>query len=225
MKKQTPDEIEKIQQAILDREVEEELQKERLINFWNKYRFLIIGGVVAVIVSVAGTQGYHSWYSKVRLKESNIFENAAVLNVSGKQEEALKNLNTLSSTAKTDYKYLAELKKAGIYLSQNSKEEALKTLKALSEAKSAPEALKSVALLSYVGHQIESGNADELQALLTPLLEAKNAYFLPATELKVAILLKQNKKEEAKKTLQEAALNPNLTPNATERINTLLSAI
>ena len=54
MKKQTPEELEEIQQAILAREVEEELQRERLLNFWNKYRFLIIGGVFAIILSKNG---------------------------------------------------------------------------------------------------------------------------------------------------------------------------
>ena len=224
-KQQTQDEIERIQQAILDREVEEELQKERLLNFWNKYRFLLIGGVVAVIVSVAGTEMYLSWHKQVRLTESNLFEKAAVSNAKGEKEAALNDLNLLSKTAKTDYKYLAELKKAGIYLSNNNQSEALATLKAVFETKSVPEALKNVALLSYVGHQVESGNTDELLSLLTPLLNQNSPYFSAAIELKAALLLKANKKEEAAKTLQDALLNPNLTPNATDRMNILLSGM
>ena len=224
-KQQTPDEIERIQQAILDREVEEELQKERLLNFWNKYRFLIIGGVIAIVATVGGTQMYHSWYNKVRLTESNLFEQAAVSNAKGEKETALSNLNLLSETAKTDYKYLAELKKAGIFLSDNKKEEALKTLKAVFETKNAPQALKNIALLSYIGHQVETGNSDELLLLLNPLLKQNSAYFAAAIELKTALLLKQNKKEEAVQTLQGALLNPNLTQNTTDRINMLLSGM
>lgn len=224
-KQQTPDEIERIQQAILDREVEEELQKEKLINFWNKYRFLIIGGVLAVVVTVGGTEMYRSWYEGVRLKESNIFENATVLNAKGEKETAVKELNILTQNAKTDYKYLAELKKAGIFLSQENKNEALQTLKKVIDTKEAPEALKNIALLSYIGHQVETKNTDELLSLLTPLLNQNSAYFAAATELKVALLLKQDQKEEAKKTLHDAVLNPNLTPNATDRMNMLLSGL
>ena len=223
-KPQTPDEIERIQQAILEREVEEELQKERLLNFWNKYRFLIIGGVIGIILTVAGTEIYHSWHNKVRLAESNIFEKAAVLNAKGEKEAALQELTALEDTY-TDYKYLAELKKASIFLADNKKTEALQVLKGVMDNKSAPEALRNTALLSYVGNQVDTGNPDELLTLLTPLLNQNSAYFTVATELKTALLLKQDKKEEASKTLKEALLNPNLTPNATTRINTLLSGM
>lgn len=161
----------------------------------------------------------------MRLNESNIFEKASVLNAQEKKETALTELNALINNSKTDYKYIAELKKAGIYLSSNKKEEALSSLKTIYESNNAPSSLKNIALLSYVGHQVESGNSESLISLLTPLLDQRSAYFAAAIELKTALLLKQNKKEEAKKSLQDALLNPNLTPNATDRINMLLSGL
>ena len=225
MKKQTPEELEQIQQAILEREVEEELQKERLLNFWKKYRLLIIGGVIAVILSTAGTELYHSWKSKIRTAESNLFESAVLKSVTGEAKQAKAELDTLSSTAKTNYKQLATLRSAGINLQNNEKEEALQKIKAVMDDTSAPDALKSVALLSYVGHQSNKENADALISLLEPLLNPQSEFFHPATELKVSLLLKQNKKDDAKKTLQNALLNPHLTPVVTERLNALLSAI
>lgn len=225
MKKQTPDELERIQQAILEREIEEELQKERLLNFWKKYRFLIIGGIVAVILSTAGTQFYHSWKNKVRLAESNQFEAAVLKSVTGREKEATTELDTLSNTAKTNYKYLAALRSAGINLQNNNTQEALQKLKSVFEDSSAPSALKSAALLSYVGHQVDTEEPLKLLGLLEPLLTPQSEFFHPAIELKVSILLKQGKKDEAKKTLQDALLNPNLTPIVIERLNSLLSAI
>lgn len=225
MTKQTPDELERIQQAILDREVEEELQRERLLNFWKKYRFLIIGGVLAIILSTAGTELYHTWRNKVRLEESNRFETALLKSVTGQKEEAVSALNALSNEAKTDYKYIAKLRLAGLDLQNNDLESALKQLKSVFENTSAPSALRSIAKLSFVGHQIDTQSADVLLPLLTDFLTPQSEYFAPAIELKTAILLKQNKKEEAKQTLQNAILNPNLTPDTVNRLKSLLSAI
>lgn len=225
MKKQTPDEFEQIQQAILEREIEEELQRERLINFWKNYRFLIIGGVIAIILSVAGTEFYHSWRNKIRSQESNSFESAVVLNAQGKKEEALSTLNQLAQNAKTSYKYLAKLKIAGINLANQNVADGLQKLKQVADDKNAPSSLKSIALLSYVGHQVDNKDPNELLEMLSPLLNTQSEYFASATELKVALLLKQNNVEEAKKTLQNAVLNPNLTPVVIDRLKSLLSAI
>lgn len=225
MKKQTPQELEEIQQAILAREVEEELQKERLLNFWNKYRFLIVGGVFAIILSTAGTEFYHSWRNKVRLAESNNFESAVVLVATGEQEKAAKALKTISQEAKTDYKYLAELRLAGLDLQNNKLDEALQKLKAIYENTSAPSALRNIARLSYVGHQIDTQDENTLLPILSDLLKPQSEYYSAAIELKTAILLKQNKKEEARQLLQNAVLNPNLTPDTVNRLKSFLSAI
>ena len=225
MKKQTPEELEEIQQAILAREVEEELQRERLLNFWNKYRFLIIGGVFAIILSTAGTEFYHSWRNKVRLDESNKFEAAVLLNATGEQEKAVAGLKTVSQEAKTDYKYLAELRLAGIALQNNKLEEALATLKSIYENSSAPSSLRNIARLSYVGHQIDTQNGNTLLPILSDLLVPQSEYYAAAVELKTAILLKQDKKEEARQLLQNAVLNPNLAPDTVNRLKSFLSAI
>ena len=224
MKKHTPDELEQIQQAILEREIEEELQKERLMEFWKKYCYLIIGGVLAIILTVVGTDAYHAWYKKVRLNESDRFEEAVVLNATGKQTESLIILENLSKTAKTDYKYLAQLKIAGIHLNDD-KAKALEQLKAVFEDKDAPASLKAIATLSFVGHQIDGENKDALINQLSPLLALNSPYFTEATELKTALLLNQDKKDEAKQTLTNAILNQNLTEPAKERLNSLLASI
>lgn len=224
MKKQTPDELEKIQQAILEREIEEELQKERLMEFWKKYRYFIVGGVFAIILSVVGTDAYYAWHKKVRIAESDRFEQAVVQNATGKSSEALAILDTLSKEAKTDYKYLAQLKIAGIQL-KSDKQQALEQLKSVFENKSAPQALRAIASLSYVGHQIDVENKEPLFQILNPFLNPINPYFEAATELKVALLLNQDKKEEAKQALAGAILNPNLTDATKERLNSLLSSI
>ena len=53
------------------------------------------------------------------------------MNATGEQEKAVEGLKSVSQNAKTDYKYLAELRLAGIAFQNNKVEEALATLKSI----------------------------------------------------------------------------------------------
>lgn len=225
MKLPTPEEAERLQQAILEREVEEELQKEKLLNFWKKYRAILIGSVVGIILLTAGTEVYRSWHQKVRLSESDQFEQAILLNYKGEQDQALQKLADLSENARTGYKYLAQMRLASIYLNSGKKEEAFKELKSLIDNKNAPQSLKSIAILSYVGNQVGQADSATLEKELTPLLSPKNAYYASAIELKAVLLLMQNKAKEATQLTQEALAQPNLNKDTQTRLTELLSVI
>lgn len=218
----TPDELERIQQAILEREVEEALQRERLQKFWEKYKFTIIGCVIAIVVGTAGGQLYQNWKKEVRLSESDQFESAVLLNHTNKKEQAVSVLEDLSRSAHTGYGSLAELKLASIYFEQGKQEEALNTLKSVFENSSTPKSLQAVARLSYVGHQINSDtDSAVLLNTLEPLLKAENAYYASAIELKTAILINQGKQEEAQNLVKASLENTTVTGTAKERLSAL----
>lgn len=225
MKQPTPEEAERLQQAILEREVEEELQKERLLKFWKKYRTLLISSVIGVILVTAGTEVYRSWHHKVRLNESDQFEQAILLNYKGEQNQAIEKFQTLSTEARTGYKYLAQMRLAAIYLSTDKKQEGLKLLKELMDNSSAPDGLRSIARLSYVGNQIDTASAANLEKELAPLLAQKNAYYVSAVELQTLLLLSQNKQTDAIALIQNALLQPALNQEAKKRLTNLLSVI
>ena len=59
--KLTPEEeMERLQQEMLNREVDEDLQKERLANLWKKYGFLIYLSAILLVAGTAGFEGYKS---------------------------------------------------------------------------------------------------------------------------------------------------------------------
>lgn len=227
MNKKTPlDEAERIQQAILEREVEEELQKERLLNFWKKYRFCIIGGIIGIIAITAGTQFYHAWRTKIRIAESDQFEQAIHLNFKGERNSAIEILNQLEKTSKTGYKHLSQLKIAGIYLKSDAdKQKGLDILKKFAQDKSAPENLRDIALLSYIGNQADALEPSKLSQELAPLLAKKNEFYGSAVELQAALYLRENKKEDASRLLTEALTNPNVIPTTKQRFQELLTVI
>ena len=123
MKLTPQDELLKIRQEMLAKEVDAELKNDQIKAFWKKYRFLLIGLAALAIVIAIGFELYQSWWTKTRLSESDQFETAAVLSYQGQYDTALKNLTDLSENGKTDYRYLADLKRAAILIQKNENEE------------------------------------------------------------------------------------------------------
>ena len=220
------DEYEKIQQAILMREVEEELQKERLMNFWKRYRFFIIGGLIAVIGVTAGSEMHRAWYEKVKLDESNRFEQAVVMDYTDKKTDAYAIFNELSRSSKTGYGVLSEMRLAEMALENNQIDEALKHLQSVMNNPKAPKELQESARLTYVGHQVGTGNADDLMKELNPMLnQPNNPLYISALELKIALLIQSGKAEEAKEVIETALKSPTLTESGQERLNAMLAII
>ncbi|MBR6675559.1 MAG: tetratricopeptide repeat protein [Alphaproteobacteria bacterium] len=224
-KKNKPiDEMEKLQQAIFEREVDEELQRERLRNLWQKYRFAVIGLVIGILLTTIGTEVYHSWRQKVSLSESDSFENAAVLAYTGETDKAVEILKKLASDGRTGYAPLAEMKLAGIYFSQNKPQEGIASLNKVI-ASDAPEQLKAVATIAYVGQQFETEDPAKLQTMLKPLLAGTSNFVGSAAELSAALYLKQNNQAEAINVLTQTINNPKTAPAVKQRLSELLSVI
>lgn len=225
MKKQIPDEAEKIQQAILEREVEEELQKERLINFWKKYRAVIIGSIILIIGITAGSEIYRSWMNKTRLAESDKFEQAVLLNYTGDEKQSMELYQQLATSAKTGYKHLAQMRLAQNAFAHNDHTTAVNYLRSIMNDSSAPTELRDVSRLSIVGNQIGIAPATELQKELQPLLDHPNAFYSSAVELQAILLLEQKKIAEAADVLNKAIGLPTLTNEEKDRLKELLSII
>ncbi len=216
----------KIQQRIFEREVDEELQQERLQQLWQKYKWLVIGGIIVVLGGTIGYELYRSWWHKTRLAESDMYE-AAVLNAhTGKADAAIDGLTDLGETGKTGYQYLAQMETAGILLAANREADALPILADLMANDSAPAPLRASATLAYVGHQLETGDAAELQALLKPLLTAQSGAFAGlAAELSAVLFIRQGQPKEAALVIEQALGDENIPLPTRERLTHLLSEV
>ena len=222
-KKSRAEEAAQIQQHIFEREVDEELRQEKLAAMWKKYRFLIFGCVIGVIVATISVEWYQAWKQKVSMAESDQLESALISAVKGEEEQALSALTALGENGKTGYRFIAQMEKAGLLLKQKKNKEAYAVLKALSEDSKAPKAIREVALVSYVGQQMSRGNTAELSQMIKPLANDKqNAFYGQAVELAAWLDWISGEKKEAKALIDEALSVPTLEPAVKERL-TLLS--
>lgn len=223
-KKKEQNELEKLQQDMLIREVQEEMQREKMAALWKKYRFAVIGFIAGVLLVTIGNELYHSWREKVSLAESNAFENATILAYTGDPEQAVAILEKLANEGHTGYASLANMKMAGVYFAQNNQAKALAALEKVMHS-DAPEGLRAAATLAYVGHTFETENPAKLQDLLKPLLSGKSAFAGSAAELSAALYLKEGNESAAVAVLKEAQKNELTSPLVKERLTELLSVI
>ncbi len=213
----------KYQDQAFELEVDEDLQQERLNKFWKKYSWLVYTIVVLILATTAGIQLYQSWRMKVRVAESDAYENAVVKIFAQQPDEAKPALVQLANTGRTGYKYLARLELAGLAARQNDSETALKEFKTLMDS-DAPKSLRAVATLSYVGHQVDSGDPKELLKQLDPLLD-NPAFVGMAAELATVLYIRDNRPQEAQKMLHKALALPHLSEVVQTRLKALTQMI
>ncbi|MBQ3695789.1 MAG: tetratricopeptide repeat protein [Alphaproteobacteria bacterium] len=213
----------KYQEQAFELEVDEDLQQERLNRFWKKYRWLVYALVILILGATAGIQLYQSWRMKVRLAESDIFENAVVQIFAQKPEEAKPALMQLAQNGRTGYKHLARLELAGLAARQNDTETALKEFKTLMDS-DAPESLRAIATLSYVGHQVDTADTKTLLQQLQPFLD-NPAFVGMAAELAAVLYLRDNKTQDAQNMLKKALALPNLSETVQVRLKALSQII
>lgn len=216
----------KIQQRIFEREVDEELQQEKLHELWKKYRFVVFGFVLAVLFGTIGSEVYHSWKLKTEQAESERYENAIVMAHQGDTEKANADLQQLGQDGKTGYRYLAELERASLLLSEKKTKEALAILKKLADSADTPKPLKDAVILAYVGNQLDYGNTAELQQYLAPLVaDTGSAYYGAAVELSALLHILSGENDLAIQKLQVAAASPKVAEPVKMRINTLIERL
>ena len=212
------------QEKAFELEVDEEMEQERLTQMWEKYRSWIIGGVSAILIATAGVQIYQSWWTNVRLNESDAFEQAMILSNNKKWAEAQKIFEELEQSGKTGYKTLAKMELADLLMEQGKKEEALKTWEKTIHSTKTTDPMHYVALISYAGYQVETGNPDEMLKMLKPALDNPQFQGL-ATEVAVLFLVRQNQKQKAKELIQIALLNPNISEEGRARLTNLTQTV
>lgn len=220
------DEAVKIQQRIFEREVDDELRQEQLAKLWKKYRFVVFGGVIGVILGTIGVEWYQAWREKVSLSESDRYEQAVIQSVQGQTQEALEAFAALTDDGRTGYRYLSQMQIARLLLEGDEPEKGLAVLKTLADDTDAPSALRSVATLSYVGHQIDNDQTTGLRQELTALLkQPKGAFYGMAVELAALIDIRNGQKEQAIALLNTALQSSDLAPQLRERLTLLKGGI
>lgn len=201
----------------LIREVDEELRRDRMRKLWRQTGPWIIGGAVAVVLGVAGYEGWTWWQKTQAAKSSDQFYAATKIADGTDLPAAKKALDDVIAQGSGGYPMLAQFREAAL-LSQNGKlDEAVAAYDGLSTSLNDTH-LRELALILAGNLLIDKGDVAAVEqrvgGLITPASPMRNA----AREVMGLVQYKAGKLDDAMKSFQAILTDPLASRDTQNRV-------
>ncbi len=175
---------------LLIQEVDEELRREQYHRLWKRYGNYIIAAALAVVLTVAGYQGWQSWENKQRQADAAKFSAAVELIAQGKTDAALGALAKLAGDSRTGIGIAADMRRAELLAERGDLHGATAAYEEIMGS-SAPQLYRDLALLKESLLTLDTADPVQLQKRIAPLAEMGAPWHYTATELLALIAQKQ----------------------------------
>ena len=209
--------------AEIFREIDEELQQERVAKLWQRYGGWLIAAAVGVVLAVSGNVFWTRYDAQRKAEMGNSYETAAALVEAGDAKKGAEAFATLADDASGGYATLARLREAEALVTAGDPEAAGVVFRKVAAEAGAPYA--DLALLRAVRLGIGSGDTSALLKELEPLLAAGNPWRPLAVETEAALRLQAGETDKAStlyKSLADDASTPSqLRSRAAEMVRAL----
>lgn len=209
----------------LFREVEEELRRERMQQFWSKYGTLIIGAICGAVLLVGAGIWWKNSQISARQANGDQFIEALQLSAAGDAKKAEALLKTLSSESGAGYEQLAGLYLAGLHSEAGRKEEATALYKKIAEDRSADKILSEYAELNLALLALEGASYDKTKEMLSAYTGKGEAWRGTALEAVALAALKDKKLDEASTHFRTIADDAGLPGSLKRRAQIMLDVI
>jgi len=201
-------EREAAEQNSLFREIDDELRSDQFQTFWKRFGKFIIGGAVAIVVSVAGYQIHQG------MKESERTEQAAVLDeayseLAAKQEgKATALLQKLEKEGNAGYRTLARMKHASVLLDQGKTEEGRSIFKVVAADSNALPVYRDLAVILDALAGLDTDEPRAIEDQLAPMTAAGHPWRHVALELSALAIARGGEPARAAETLKDILDDP-----------------
>lgn len=162
-------------------EVEEEVRRERFEKLWKEYGDYIVAGACLIVIAAAGIQLWRTYDQRQRLKASDEYAIAEVMQENGQSTQAADAFGRLADSAPGGYKVLARLQHADALIASGERGDALNIYKQI--AAGDDDLLGAVARLHGAWAIVEFAPRAEVLSTLGPLTSAPNAWRSMADEV------------------------------------------
>jgi hypothetical protein len=212
------------QNAAFDREVTEDLQRERLLKLWKDNQGLIIGAVLAFIGAVGG---YQYWQEQTRAAAEAAGAKlvTAARDLAARPEAGLAALEDIGKTGEPGVAALARLRAASALVKSGKPTEAIALYDALAKDPRTDRLFADFARLQSAMLRVDSADWTEMENRLTDLTKDTSAWRLNAIEVLGVAALKAGKTIEARQQFERLVAERNIPPALAERARVMMSVI
>lgn len=210
--------------ADIFKEVEEDLRRDKAVDWWKRYSIYVYTGAAVVVIATAGYQGWRSYDLKLRGQQADAYAEATALAQSGDVAQAQAELEALSDPAGTGYPLLAALTQAQLAAEAGDTATAERVWSELA-AGGGVEALNELGALFAVMHKMNEADPAALRGELRPLAEPEAPYRFTALELLAALALREGDTAAAREHLTKITDDPAAPAGSRSRAAELLASL
>ncbi|CAA7615504.1 tetratricopeptide repeat protein [Magnetospirillum sp. SS-4] len=205
---------------LLIKEVDEDLRQEELTRVWKKHGGLLLAGAIAVVLGVAGWQGWTSWELKQRQDSSLRFAEAAALIDQGRRDEAAEMLGKQAVTAEKGYRILAEMRLADLRLQQGDAAGAVTIFQRIAGDDAVDRVYRDMAAIRAAYLSLDSADPAAIEKAMEPLAVESSSWRHSAREIQALAALRRGDAARAgelfAKVAEDAAAPQGLRTRAAE---------
>lgn len=203
------------------REVDEELQREKLLEFGKRYGWIALAGAIGLVLATAGWVGWQRWQEQRANAEAERYA-ASERRAAGGDPEAVGALLDFALEASSGFAALARLHAAAIAADD---EAALRALDAVAADPAADPLLKDAALLMAASRRVDRDDPAEIGRRLAPLAVDGGPWRHVARPLQAAAELRAGSREQAIATLRRIVEDAEAPASLRSRADELLEAL
>ncbi|CAA7627656.1 conserved hypothetical protein [Candidatus Terasakiella magnetica] len=176
---------------LLIKEVDEDLRHDQLHALWKQYGGVLLGGAVALVLSVAGWQGWNAWEMKQRQSASLHYSEAVTLVEQGKKDEAAELLTKLAAEGGKGYKVLSELRLADLRQQAGDLPGAVAIYQRVAADSSVDKVYRDMSIIRAAYLQLDSGDAAAVEKSVEALAVEASSWRHSAREIQALAALRR----------------------------------
>jgi len=190
------------------REVDENLRRDQLRDFFKAYGNWLIAGVVLFLVASGGFlwwQNHQLQRSEAQVEQlAQIYKDVG----SGDVAKAPQQLDELAKSGSKSVSASARFARAAVALQQNDNKTAITTYKSIADDSGLPQPYRNAALVRQTALEFDQLQPQDVIARLEPLTKPGEPWFGTAGEMTALAMIKQGKKQEAGQLFATIAKDP-----------------
>ena len=192
---------------VLFREIEDELRQERAKKLWKNYGRYIIATAVALVIGVAGYQGWRTYDISSRTADGERFAAALKLAADNHSEQAATAFANISQDAGSGYAMLSRFREAGLLVSSGDLYGAARIYQALADDSEIEATYRDLAVILGVLQEMNQpgGGHGKLIGSVAALNTSDNPWRHSAREILAFSALQGGNRASARNLLSQLA--------------------
>lgn len=184
---------EQSEEDLLFREIHEELRQDRAQKMWRAYGKYVLAGAIALVLGVAGFQGWRAYDLSARQAMGERYTSASAMARGNETEAALKAFADIAADGGDGYRLLSKFQEARILAKLGDGGAAAQVYRALAEDDGIDSLYRDLAMIlgAFQELNIAGADSDGLKGRLEPLTADTNPWRYSAREI-TALLAKRS---------------------------------